>query len=479
MTTDVIALTERMPDAWSLVTGLMAGGPDTTVAVVGDGAVIQLCDERGRPLASVEAPMLVHTPGEVARLLGAEVDGPVWWTEVRAATAAEGADRLAGTIATRLATRLGGSVWPPGAAAPDGGSSPVPGVATASAPAAAQPAVDVLTDRVAAVIQDRPVVAMTAWLSDALRAAVAGGRALQIVTPAGTRLSLPTRTALGGLPNRWVVRDGAGGYFDGLSGAELRWRDGAFAPADGGAPALAFAEATARAEGAADRQLLLTFVTRHRPDRDLLLGDGLETAWRRLTGAPPAGWGTAEPAGLPWSREELTALARDRAPEPTWFVVVGGPGPRPAIATLRVTRTTGGVEEDVTLALGHPAGAAGADSAWEEALSGLPGLAEELGVRHGLVSLLAQWRRARGDLTVPGWLEGAPEPVAFAVGAAEVRALGGPDAMRRAQVAVGPAAFGPASRPGLYYPLADVGWDGFQRLMTHLHGLDRPGGQSR
>ncbi|WP_059013495.1 DUF6177 family protein [Streptomyces specialis] len=467
MTTDVIALTERMPDAWSLVAGLMAGGPDAAVSVEGDGAVIQLCDPRGRPLASVEAPMLVHTPGEVARLLGAEVNGPVWWTEVRAATAAEGADRLAGAIATRLAVRLGGSVWPPEATAPDGGAAAVTGGATASAPAAAQPAVDVLTDKVAAVIQDRPVVAMTAWLSDALRAATAGGRALQIVTPASARLSLPPRPALGGLPHRWVVRDGEGGFFDGLSGAVLRWVDGAFTATGDGAPAPVFAEATARAGGTADRQLLLSFVTRHRADRELLLGGGLEAAWRRLTGAPPAGWGTAEPAGLPWSREGLTALARARAPEPTWFVVVGRPD-RPAIATLRVTRTTGGVEEDVTLALGHPAGGDVPDRGHE--------VAEELAVRHGLVSLLVQSRRARADLTVPAWLEAPPEPVAFAVGADDVRVVGLENA-RRAPLAGPPSFLGPAARPGLFFPLGDAGWDGFRRLMAHLHGLDRRGAE--
>ncbi|WSA47709.1 DUF6177 family protein [Streptomyces sp. NBC_01803] len=240
-------------------------------------------------------------------------------------------------------------------------------------------------------------------------------------------------------------------------------------PVGDGAPASAFAGATARAEGTADQQLLLTFVTRHPAERELLLGGALEAVWQRLTGAPPAGWGTAEPASIPWSREELTALARDRAPDPTWLVAVGRPD-RPAIATLRVTRTTGGVEEDVTLALGRPAGA---EPALDGPVAALPDLAEELVTRHGLVSLLAQLRRARADLTVPAWLEAAPEPVAFVVGAEDVRSIG-LDNARRAPLATRPAPLGPASRPGLFYPLADAGWVGFQRLMTHLHALDRP-----
>ncbi|MFC4327968.1 DUF6177 family protein [Streptomyces andamanensis] len=101
----------------------------------------------------------------------------------------------------------------------------------ASAPAAAQPAVDVLTDKVAVVLQDRPVVGMTAWFSEALRATLGSERGWQIVTPRECRLSLPTGTALTGPPTRWVVQDPGCGYYDGRSGAVLRRRDGAFVAA--------------------------------------------------------------------------------------------------------------------------------------------------------------------------------------------------------------------------------------------------------
>jgi uncharacterized protein DUF6177 len=464
MTTDVIALTERMPDAWSLVAGLMAGGPATRVATGGEDAVIQLCDDEGRPLASVEAPMLVHTPGEAARLLGAEVPGPVWWTEVRATTAAPGGAELAGTIATRLATLLGGTVWPPDAAVPVGGAAPVAGVTATARPAAAQPAVDVLTEKVAAVIQDRPVVAMTAWLSDALRAATASGRGLQIVTPRSARLTLPTRTALSGLPNRWVVRDGDGGYYDGLSGAELRWHDGAFATTGTGNPAPAFLDATkAAATTGRERQLILTFVTRRPADGELLLGGALEAVWRRLTGAAPVGWGTAEPANLLWSREELTELARRRAPDPTWLVAVGR-ADRPAIATLRIARTKGGVEQDVTFVMGQ----AGEEAEPEPLDEALRALAGELSAEHGLVSLLVQRRQARADLTVPPHLEGAPAPIAFAIGPESVQEIGQARA-RRPPLPHPPLRLGGTDGSGLYYPVAAGGWAAFQQLMGYLH----------
>ncbi|TGA85920.1 hypothetical protein E2651_41530, partial [Streptomyces sp. MZ04] len=122
MTKDVIALTPKMPDINTLLAGLFAGGPDLGVSSVNEGAVVQLCAPNGRPLVSVESPLLVQVSGEAQRLLGAEVtapDGPFWWTEARASTAVEEGERLAGSFAGRLTAVLGGTVWPPDAAHTD------------------------------------------------------------------------------------------------------------------------------------------------------------------------------------------------------------------------------------------------------------------------------------------------------------------------------------------------------------------------
>ncbi len=158
MTKDVIALTPAMPDLRTLLAGLYAGGPDLGVSTMADGAVVQLCAPDGRPLVSVEAPLLVQVPGETARLLGdTGQEAPVWWTEARASTAVAEAGRLAGSFAGRLATVLGGTVWPPEAAT----TEVVPLTTDMSAvpvPATGTPAVDVLTTTTAVVIQDRPLV---------------------------------------------------------------------------------------------------------------------------------------------------------------------------------------------------------------------------------------------------------------------------------------------------------------------------------
>jgi hypothetical protein len=475
MTKDVITLTKKMPDPLSVLAGLLSGGPDQLAGVEGEGAVVRLCDAQGRPLVSVEAPLLVQVRGEAERLLGASApEVPYWWTEARATTGVKEAEQLAGTFAARLATLVGGTAWPPGAAwslaVVDTG-----GMTAAPVPAAAQPAVDVLTDKVAVVIQDRPVIAMTAWLSDAFRAAAESELGLQIVTPSGTRLSSAVRANMPGWPSRWVVQDERDGYYDGLSGAVLEWRDGFFATVvppgataeDPQTPiAASFREGPSARADTGERQLAVSFRTVHPADDRLVLGGALETVWREITGEPPAGWGTEEPANLPWSLRQLTEVAFERAPAPTWLVVVGTPE-RPGIATVRVTRTKAGVEEDVTAAFGYGPGETLPVEAVEAA-------ADALATGHPLQSMLVQLRRARRDLSVPPYFEGPGVPLAFVLGAEEVRTMPG-DRARRTPLAEAPRELGPKTRPALYYPLpgdpSDLsGWQEFERLMRHLKG---------
>ena len=115
MTYDLVALLDGRPSSDDLLAGLAAAGEDFGVRAVSGGAVIQLCDDEDNPLVSVESPLLVQVPGEIARILGTAVgpvDTPTWWVEIRA-TARHGARELALTYADTLITRLGGKVWAP------------------------------------------------------------------------------------------------------------------------------------------------------------------------------------------------------------------------------------------------------------------------------------------------------------------------------------------------------------------------------
>ncbi|MFF4606109.1 DUF6177 family protein [Streptomyces sp. NPDC001339] len=469
MTKDVIALTQRMPDPWTMLAGLLSGGPDNLVDTTGEGAIMRLCDSESRPLVSVEAPLLVQVAGEAERLLGATPPPvPYWWTEARATSGVEHAEHLAGTFAARLAALADGSAWPPEAAR-SVAVVKTDGVSVAPTPASAQPAVDVLTDKVAVVIQDRPVIAMTAWLSNALQTAASAELGLQIVTPPGTTLSPAVCDSLSNWPSRWVVRDEQDGYYDGLTGAVLRWQEGMFAPvaaaeATDDDPHTPVAASYQDVTNTSERQLAITFRTVHPADDRLVLGGALESIWRELTGEPPAGWGTAEPANLPWSPRQITDLARERAPEPTWFVVVGNPD-QPGLATVRVSRTKAGVEEHITLAFGY-------GTQEEPPVDALPRAAELLATRHHLQSMLIQLRKARRDLAVPPHFEGPGVPLAFVLGAEEVRQMPG-DRARHTPLSQQPVPLGSKARPALYYPLpgdpSDLsGWQDFERLMRHL-----------
>ncbi|GGZ79799.1 DUF6177 family protein [Streptomyces echinoruber] len=206
------------------------------------------------------------------------------------------------------------------------------------------------------------------------------------------------------------------------------------------------------------------------PGTRLLLGDALEAAWQTLTGEPPAEWSTAEPVNVPWSRRQLTDLARTRARggSPTWTVAVGASG-RPAIAAVRVVRTRHGVEEHITLALGYGAGQS-------VPLDLLPGLAEELATGHGLATMITELRTARADLTTPAHFEPPPIPVSLTLGPDAVADLGLARA-RSALSGLAPAELGPAARPGLHCALGDgtdpAAWQRLKLVNEQLSGKGR------
>jgi hypothetical protein len=208
---------------------------------------------------------------------------------------------------------------------------------------------------------DRRVVPLSPWLAHAAVAAQEGGRPLQLVTAADSRLTYPLEVMLTEGGGQWVVRRG-GHFRDGFTGAELRWAGDRFRPAVGAASTAdpVWLDAPPGSGG-----LEVQISTLHRPGQVPVAGAGAESAMRALTGAAPAGWGVAEPVTQPWSRRELTAHCRGRAPAPTALVVVGGDGDRTTVGVLRVERTDAGVLERTRLA-GPPSGAVG-----QEAVDGL------------------------------------------------------------------------------------------------------------
>lgn len=88
---------------------------------------------------------------------------------------------------------------------------------------------------------------------------------------------------------------------------------------------------------------------------------------------------------------------------------------------MRVLRTTAGIEEAITLALGY-----GGNE--PPPLRAVESLAAELDAEHGLVTLLTALRTTRRDLTIPARLEPPPIRVTLTLGHHEARRIGPPSA---------------------------------------------------
>ncbi len=307
------------------------------------------------------------------------------------------------------------------------------------------PGLDLITDEVAVMMQDRPVVGLSAWLLDAVAAAEREGRGVQLVTPGGVRLSYPARTRLfSGRNTRWVVQAAGGDAYDGLTGVKLSWDGKKFAPIAGadGRGELAAAWMT---EGQLDVRANLQVLARVRyPALDsTIVGRATELLFTELTGALPIGWGTEEPVNRPWNAEanaSLTAYCHRRSPRPSLLTVVGAQtdGVLPATGSAVISSRPAGIEETVMLAVAQP----GLEPPDPDTVRDVIGrLAEEV----ELVTVLVSAAGAAADTTSYPHFTGFPGPIGLAIGPQEAR-IG---------ATTKSVPIGPASRPAAWYGLGD------------------------
>jgi len=255
-------------------------------------------------------------------------------------------------------------------------------------------AADAMTNRAIVVTQDRPVVPYGNGLLTAVQAAGESRRELQLVTSTASRLTMPLRLMLGAAHARWVVR--GNGYYDGLTGAPLRWDGGAFVVVPG---------ATDYAPDFLDRplaplgnRLTLTFRVRYSDSQQA--GGAVDRLCSMLAGTPIASWGPMEPAGNPWPREG------DVPPR----MVVSAP-PR-VLGVIGYERDPSGWVESSTLVVGYGPNA-------EPPVAGLADMVESVADEYALQFLSAQLSPGPVDLTTePRW-SGGPAPIGLAA-AAEV-----------------------------------------------------------
>ncbi|CAL9443271.1 hypothetical protein SUDANB121_02305 [Nocardiopsis dassonvillei] len=461
MSYDLVALTAAEPDALLLARVLREAVPDGVVRPLAGGGVLEVLDRGGNALFAVEPAQRVDVPGEALRLLGADAaagppEGRCWWVELHARP--HGAAREAAVrAADALVLRLGGNVWTPCS----GVERLVEGAAAAGAPrtrpgAAGHPLVSFEAEDAVVVVQDREVVPLSAGISDVLAVHGAQRRGLQVLTPASARVTHALRALLSQPLARWVVADGDGGHFDGISGLPLVWHsENGFVPrrppgSRVPSPAGVETGAPEPAPGFLDPdplgvQLVVDLVVEHTRPLAPPLGRAAEVVAEHLAGTRPAGWGTHEPALGPWSRGGITRMARHRAPGGVVLHLAGpvGPGGAGAFAGgIRVSWDGERARERVSLVFGHPG---------EPPLEALPPMVEAL-AGEGLLSTLHVRRgRGRPDVTfAPRW-HGVLAPVGMAVGPGAVAEAG------EEALVSGPLPGEVLDGPAVWYPVPGAG----------------------
>ncbi|MFV2198169.1 DUF6177 family protein [Nocardiopsis sp. LOL_012] len=467
MSYDVVALLSRPPGRRSLTKALVQAGPDLRVRLVADGAVVELRDADGRTVAAVQAAQRLGMSAEADRLLdeGTCDDLPAqpYWVEARGADV-PGTD-TAGVVrrfARFLADEHDGVLWEPPrrldrARVPFGGGT-------------GHPAVSALTERAFVVAADRPLVPLSPWILDAVARYGREGRRLQVVTPSTSRLTHALRSLLSSPASRWAVQAPDGTHYDGFSGVPLAWDGEAGFAVDPGASAEDGPHPCFRDSGEGlGPHLAVEVNVEHPPSGDLLLGGTAELLSEALGGALPCLWGTGEPHTQPWDRERLTRTCRQRMPSRTLVLFSGPPesvreeGVRPFAGTQRVSRTSGGVRENIAFTVGYASGE-------EPGFAALEPVLEELVSRDVLQNATVRRLTGRPDLTQPPRWSGLPVPVGLALGSEAVSSVGAEHALA---APVDGAALGPPLTPAVWFRVGDGtepdAWERFTALMNHLH----------
>ncbi|MFC5752131.1 DUF6177 family protein [Actinomadura rugatobispora] len=227
---------------------------------------------------------------------------------------------------------------------------------------------DARTDDATVILTDRTIVPLTADIAEQ----ATHSKALQLVTPITSRITLPLRALINAGKARWIVRH-QNGYYDGLTGRPMTWNN-AFVPTPNAQDYAPGYKTPPTALG-----VHLTFVARAQPTF-------IEPLTRLLTNEPPKGWGPTEPVQHPWTSQ---------LPAGTRIITVGT-----HCQALTDSTTT-------TLTVAY------ADT---PPLERLPTLLTTLYATHPFQSLLVHVGNGRPDLTTePRWI-GTPTPVGLALG---------------------------------------------------------------
>jgi hypothetical protein len=174
-----------------------------------------------------------------------------------------------------------------------------------------------------------------------------------------------------------------------------------------------------RPEEPAQPWLQVALSVHHQPRAEVLLGRAAEALAATLGDGRVVGWGASEPAGLRFSRENLTRFARERMPLESRVYTVSR-GLRPTTGTIRVARSASGILEETTMLVSLGDDQAVVDEILSRLSQFFVSLANTQTVLFGSASML----RGRADLSFAPFEASTLEPVTLLLGPRTVRDLG-------------------------------------------------------
>ena len=443
---DVVALVAGRPDEQAMVHALQDVDPELRLHWHGNTEVLQVRDQDGRLLATLEPAREVERTDDVVRLLGEDVVAGLpesyWWVETRARPDEQGRE-VAHRFSDGLALRLGGAVWTSGIADFDLWED------------TQHPAAERTADRALLVAQDRDVVPFSSWLSDTV-ATHGREKTLQVLTPATTRLTYATRAFLAGPSGRWVVQGEDGGHFDGLTGLAVHWdKTYGFRPVKepigpkwterhpDAAPVSGFLADFAETSGT---HLVVDVSVLHQDPFTPELGRATQIITEHLTGAKPSVWGPHEPALMAWDRARIAKPALQRRPRP-WILYLSGPlGREPAFSgQFRLSWRGRQVLERISVVIGF-------ENENTVPFEGLPTLVEALAGAGLLEALRVRRLPGRPDLTYEPVWTGPAVPVGMAIGPEHLLRIG-PGAAQAGPIPG--VLLGEGDRQSVWYPVLE------------------------
>lgn len=280
------------------------------------------------------------------------------------------------------------------------------------------PLVDFAGDGFVVSVATSSLVGVTDARSNLLAECLMLGTRVVFVTPGHTRMTFGMLQVMALSGALWLVEEPDGSLRDAITGVS----------ADTVADAVAAVNSRTRpardipltvSEEPTQPWLQVAISVHHQPRAEVLLGRAAEALAATLGDGRVVGWGTSEPAGLRFSRENITRFARERMPLETRVYTVTR-GLRPTTGTIRVARSASGVLEETTMLVSLGTDQAVVDEVMSRLSQFFVSLADAQTVLFGSASRL----QGRADLSFAPFEASTLEPVSLLLGPRTVRDLG-------------------------------------------------------